>query len=84
MMDVTTSVVATGAVAAAGRWAAGQQLDVKFAIGVGALAVVMAMFSKIDQNIAEMLGLIVLLGVSAKYLPAIVAKLGWTGLGGRR
>lgn len=84
MIDTTTSVVLTGAVAGAGRWAAGQQLDIKFAIGFGALAAIMAVFSKIDQNIAEVLGLIVLIGVAAKYLPVLVNKFGWTGLGGAK
>lgn len=84
MMDTTTAVVATGAVVAGGRWASGQPVDIKIAIGIGALALIMAVFSKIDEQIAEMLGLIVLIGVSAKYLPAIIAKLGWTGLGGAK
>lgn len=84
MMDTTTAVVTTGAIAGAGRWAAGQPVDIKFAIGVGALALVMAVFSKIDERIAEMLGLIVLIGVSAKYLPVIIGKFGWTGLGGAK
>jgi hypothetical protein len=78
-MNTTTAVVTTGVIVAAGRWAGGQPLDIKIAIGVGVLAVVMAGLSGVNEDLASKFAVAVLLLACFRYVPVIVQKLGWTG-----
>jgi hypothetical protein len=78
-MNTTTTTVGTGLVIAAGKWANGEHLDITIAIGVGALAVSMAIISNANERLANILGAAIFFGALLKYLPVIVTKLGWQG-----
>ena len=75
-MNTSTAVVTTGVIAAAGRWAGNEPLDIKFAIGIGAFAVIMSVFSAFNDELAGLFGILVLLLACFKYLPVILPKLG--------
>jgi hypothetical protein len=75
-VNTSTAVVTTGVITAAGRWANDEPLDIKFAIGIGAFAVIMSVFSAFNDDLAGLFGLLVMLLASFKYLPGILSKLG--------
>lgn len=77
-MDITTSVVATGAITAAGKWANGDSLDVKLAIGVGAFALILTLIAQANEKLASQFALLVLLLAMFRYVPGIASKVGLT------
>jgi hypothetical protein len=81
-VNTTTTTVGTGLIIAAGKWANGEHLDIKIAIGVGALAVSLAVLSNANENLANIFAAAIFFGALLKYLPALVTKLGWTGAAG--
>jgi hypothetical protein len=78
-MNTTTAIVGSGVVITAGKWANGEHLSITIAIGVGVGAVGLAIVSSLDENLAGLFAWTIFFGALLKYLPAIVAKLGWTG-----
>lgn len=75
-MNTSTAVAGTAIIAAAGRWANNEPLDIKFAINVGFFAIAMSVLSAVNDEISGLIGLLVLFGVGFKYLPPILAKMG--------
>ena len=66
-MNTTTAAVATGVVVTAGRWADGKNLDVRIAIGTGALAIGLAVLSGANEQLASRFAVLVLLGAVLVY-----------------
>ena len=65
----------TGVIVAAGRWAGGQPLDIKFAIGFGFYAISMSVLSSANDELAGQFALLVLLLAAFRYLPPLLSKL---------
>jgi hypothetical protein len=84
-MDTTTGIVGVGVIVVAGKWAAGETITIKVAIGVGVLAVVMTIYDGINSDLAGKFTLMILFLAALKYLAPLVAKLGLTtgGTGAR-
>jgi hypothetical protein len=78
-MDTTTGIVSVGALVVAGKWAAGEQLNIKIAIGVGVLAVALAVMDAFNPDLAGKFVIAVLFLAAVKYLPPLVQKLGLGG-----
>lgn len=78
-MNTTTTVVGTGAIVAAGRWANGQTLDIKIAIGIGVFALALSLLGNADERLAGQFALAVFILACFRYLPGIVQKLGFAG-----
>lgn len=77
-MNPTTSVVLTGALAAAGQWAQDKQVTVKMVVGVGVLALFLAVISEANPKLAQQFGVLVLVGAVFLYGPDVAKKLGLT------
>lgn len=78
-MNTTTTVVGTGVLVAAGRWANNQPLDIRIAIGVGAFALILSLIGNADEDLAAKFALAVFILACFRYLPGIVQKLGFAG-----
>jgi hypothetical protein len=81
-MNTTTAIVGAGATVVAGKWANGEHLTINIAIGIGVGAIALALLSSANERLAGLFAWAILFGALLKYLPAIVAKLGWTGASG--
>jgi hypothetical protein len=78
-MDTTAAVVGTGVLVVAGKWAAGETITIKLAIGVGVLALCFAVFDAVNPDLASKFALLVLFFAALKYLPPLVGKLNLAG-----
>jgi uncharacterized membrane protein YfcA len=67
-MNTTTVAVGTGAVVVAGRWANGEQVNIKIAIGVGAYAICLSILSAADAGMANTLAFMVFFLACTYYL----------------
>ena len=76
-------VVGTGVLVAAGRWANGQALDIKIAVGVGVFALALSILGNADEKLAGQFALLVFILACFRYLPGIVSKLGFSGAAGK-
>lgn len=77
-MDTTNAVVGTGILTVAGRWAQDKPLDIRVAIGVGALALFLAAFNNSYPELAGKFATLVLVAAVFLYGPAIAKKMGLT------
>lgn len=75
-MNTATSVVLTGAIVAAGQWSKSKQITMKMIVGVGVLALFLAVIAEADAPLAEKLGLLVVVGAVFIYGPDVVKSLG--------
>ena len=76
-MNTTTSVVATGLVVSAGRWSQGKGVDIKTFIGVGVLAIFLAIIGEGNAKLAQQFGALIL--VAAVLIYAIPISKGLRG-----
>lgn len=79
MIDTTTSVVATGAIVAAGRWAQGKTVSVNIVVGAGVLALGLAVLDSANSDFASKMALMVLLAAVFMYAIPLSTKLGFSG-----
>lgn len=75
-MDTTTSVVATGVVVTVGRWADEKKVEPRIFIGLGALAIFLAVFQSGNEKIAQQFALLILVTAVLLYGVPIGRKLG--------
>lgn len=75
-MNATTSGVLVGALAYAGRWAEGKNLDIKIAIGTAGIVIFLSVIAQGNEQLGQQLGLLVLTGAALRYVPPIVKGLG--------
>jgi len=84
-VNTATIAVGTGAIVVAGKWANGESLNIKIAIGVGAYAVCLSLLSAADAQMAHTLAFMVFFAACAYYVapstagPGLVGKLGLSG-----
>jgi hypothetical protein len=77
-MNTTNAVVGVGIITVAGRWSQEKPLDIKVAIGVGALALFLAAFNESYPELASKFAVLVLVAALFLYGPAIAKKAGLT------
>lgn len=75
-MDTTTSVIATGTLAAVGTWSEGKGITLRLVTGVIVLSIALALLSNVDAKLARGMAMLVLVTATFRYLPATVNKLG--------
>ena len=78
-MDTIAATVGTGVLVVAGKWAAGETITIKIAIGVGVLALCFAVFDAMNPDLASKFAMLVLFFAALKYLPPLVTKLNLGG-----
>lgn len=74
-MNTTTSVVLAGGLAAAGQWAQDKKVTIKMVVGVGVLALFLAVISEANPKLAQQFGVLVLVGSVFLYGPDVAKKL---------
>jgi len=79
-MNTTTSVVATGVIVIAGRWANDKPIELRIVIGAGAFALGLSLLSGADPELASKFALLVLIVALFRYGPHIMNKVGLTKL----
>lgn len=77
-MNTTNAVVLTAFLVVAGRWSEGKPLDIKVAVGTGALALFLSVLSSADEGLAGKFAVLVLVSAVFLYGPAIAKKAGLT------
>lgn len=77
-MNTTTTVVATGIVVAGGQWAKNKQVDIKTFVGIGVLAILLALLGEGNAKLAEQFGVLILVGAILMYAIPIAKGLGYT------
>ncbi len=77
-MNTTNAVVLTAFLVVAGRWSEGKPLDIKVAVGTGALAIFLSVLSSTDEGLASKFAVLVLVSAVFLYGPAIAKKAGLT------
>lgn len=75
-MNSTSSVVLTGVVVGAGRWANDKPITITVVVSVTFLAIILAVMSEADADFGSKMGLLVLVAAVFTYGPAIVKKAG--------
>lgn len=75
-MDTTTSVVATGLVVGFGRWADEKEISIKMFVGLGAVAIFLALISASDEKLGSQFALLILISAVLVYGVPIGTKLG--------
>lgn len=75
-MTTTTSVVATATLVVAGRLAQSKPVDVKIAVGAGALAVSLSVLNSASSELASRFALLILVIAAYLYVPSIAKKTG--------
>jgi hypothetical protein len=76
-MNTTTTVVGTGIVVAAGRWSQGKGVEMRTFVGVGVLAIFLAIMGEGNAKLAQQFGALVL--VAAVLIYAIPISKGLQG-----
>jgi small basic protein len=77
-MDTATAVVGTGLIVALGRWAKNEKLSIQNFVGIGVLAVGLAMLGAINAEFAAQFSVLVLVAAMMYYLVPITKALGFT------
>lgn len=77
-MGTSISVVGTIAVVALGQWSKDKQINMRFAVGSGIYAAIIALIGAGNQKLAEQLGLLVLVTAFLLYIQPIASALGFT------
>jgi len=75
-MNTTSAVVGIGVLTVAGRWSQGKPLDIRIAIGIGALALFLAALNEGYPELTSRFTILILLGALFTYGPAIFKKAG--------
>lgn len=75
-MPTTVTVVGTVAIVALGRWSQDKPITMKFAVGTGIYAVIIAMVTSGNQKFGEQLALLVLVSAFFMYIQSIARGLG--------
>lgn len=74
--STTNAVVLTGAIVVAGQWAQDRKLTIKIAVGGAALMLFLAALNEANEPLASKFAVLVLLGATFLYGPAIAKKTG--------
>jgi hypothetical protein len=77
-MDTGTAVIGTGVMVGVGRWAKGEQISIKNFVGIGVLAIGLALLQSMNPPFAEQWGLLVFVAATMYYLIDITKALGFT------
>lgn len=77
-MGSSISVVGTIAVVALGQWSKEKSIDMRFAVGSGIYAAIIAMIGAGNSKLAEQMALLVLVTSVLIYIQPITAALGFT------
>lgn len=75
-MDTTTSALLTGLIVTGGQVANGKGISIKVVIAVLFLAMILSLMSNANDTLARKFGILILVGATFAYAPAIVDKLG--------
>ena len=75
-MNTTSSVVLTGVVVTAGRWAQGKGLTMHVVVGAGFLTIALAALSQVNEGLASQFGVLILVGAVLVYGVDIAKKTG--------
>lgn len=78
MPSATTMIAVSSLVVVGGKWANGEKLSVKLAIGIGGYAIGLAVMAEVSEPIASQIGLIVTLTVLFTYGHILAYKSGLT------
>ncbi len=71
-MSTTTAVVMTAALAVTGAWVKDKSLSIRLAVGIGGVALFLAVIAEADAKLAQQLGVLILIGAVFVYGPDIV------------
>jgi predicted membrane channel-forming protein YqfA (hemolysin III family) len=75
-MDTTTSVITTGVVVTAGRWSQEKPVEMRIFIGMGILAIFLAVMQASNNKLAEQFATLILVSAVLIYGVPIGKKLG--------
>lgn len=75
-MDTTTATIATGLVVVVGRWSDEKKFDSKAIVGMGALAIFLALIGSENEKLASQFATLILTGAVLIYAIPIAEKLG--------
>lgn len=75
-METTNAVVGVALITVAGRWSEGKPLDIKIAIGMGALAIFLSAFNDSYPELTSKFTILILVSAVFIYGPAIFKKAG--------
>lgn len=79
MMSSTNSLALTGLLVVIGRWAKGEKLEPRVFIAFAFIVLAMLVLTETNERFGNAFALLVLVGATFAYAPAIVRKLGLTG-----
>jgi hypothetical protein len=77
-MDPIPTALVVGAITTLGRWANGKGLTIQTVVGVVGIAVSLSLIEQFSSEIARGFGVLILLGTSIIFLPAVFKKSGVT------
>lgn len=75
-METTNAVVGVAIITIAGRWSQGKPLDIRIAIGMGALAIFLSAFNDVKPELASKFTVLILISALFIYGPDIFKKAG--------
>jgi hypothetical protein len=78
MMDTGTAIIGTGVIVGMGQWAKGDSISIRTFVGVGVLAISLALIQSMNQPFAEQWGLLVFIASLMYYLVPITKALGFS------
>lgn len=73
--STTTWVLLSGVVAVTGRWSQGKTLDPTMVIAVFFLALMLAIFEEVSEELAQAFALLILISFTFAYAPDILKRL---------
>lgn len=78
MNPISTALVA-GALIVAGKWSKGDSPNVNNAVGIGGIAIILALLEQMNKKMASAFGILIVLTIAGIYLPPIVQAAGFAG-----
>lgn len=76
-MDTTSSVVLTGVIVTTGQWAKGKGITPRILLGLGFVAISLAVISQINDDLARGFALLIVLLALMMYGVPIAQKMGF-------
>lgn len=77
-MNTTTSTVLTAVIVTTGQWSQGKSLSIRIFVGMGMVAIFLAVIAEADAEMAQKFGALILIAAVFLYGPSITKKLGFT------
>lgn len=77
-MNTTSAVVLAGGITAVGYWAQNRQLTIRYFVGVGIVAVILAAIGEASPELAQQFGLLLVVAAAMYYGIPISKAFGYT------